>query len=70
MSSSAGLCAHVLQVLTQGADLSRWLCRLGLNVFSMQLNEMVPGLEAQLPPTDTRRRRDLRALEKGDYAQA
>lgn len=46
------------------------LCRLGLNVFSVQLNEMAPGLEAKLPPTDTRRRRDLRALEKGDYAKA
>ncbi|CAL5227336.1 g10279 [Coccomyxa viridis] len=44
--------------------------RLGLNVFSMQLNEMTPGLQAKLPPTDTRRRRDLRALEKGDYAKA
>ena len=46
------------------------LCRLGLNVRSMQLNEMTPGLEARLPPTDTRWRRDLRALETGDYAEA
>ena len=46
------------------------LCRLGLNVRSMQLNEMAPGLEARLPPTDTRWRRDLRALETGDYAEA
>ena len=36
----------------------------------MQLNEMVPGLEVKLPPTDTRHRRDLRALEKGNYAKA
>ena len=46
------------------------MCRLGLNVFSMQLNEMTPGLEARLPPTDTRWRRDLRALETGNYAEA
>ena len=36
----------------------------------MQLNEMAPSLEDKLPPTDTRHRRDLRALEKGDYAKA
>jgi len=41
---------------------------MGLNLFSMQLNEMTPGLEAKLPPTDTRWRKDLRAIEKGDYA--
>lgn len=45
-------------------------CRLGLNAFSMQLNEMTPGLEAKLPPTDARRRQDLRALEQGNYAKA
>ena len=39
-------------------------CRMGLNLFSMQLNEMTPGLEAKLPPTDTRWRKDLRAIEK------
>ncbi|CAK0756209.1 hypothetical protein CVIRNUC_002436 [Coccomyxa viridis] len=44
--------------------------RLGLNVRSMQLNEMTAGLEARLPPTDTRWRRDLRALEMGAYAEA
>ncbi len=45
-------------------------CRLGLNVFSMQLNELLPDLEAKLPPTDTRWRRDLRAMETGAYAKA
>lgn len=45
-------------------------CRFGLNVFSMQLNEMTPGLEARLSPTDARWRKDLRALENGDYAEA
>ena len=38
-------------------------------LFSLQLNEMTPGLEAKLPPTDVRRRWDLRALEQGDYAK-
>ena len=52
------------------AHLAHAPCRLGLNVCSMQLNEMAPGLEARLPPTDTRWRRDLRALETGDYAEA
>ena len=52
------------------AQAAHALCRLGLNVRSMQLNEMTPRLEARLPPTDTRWRRDLRALETGDYAEA
>lgn len=51
--------------LTQGVA-----CRMGLNLFSMQLNEMTPGLESKLPPNDVRWRQDLRAIEKGDYAQA
>lgn len=38
-------------------------------LFSVRLNEMTPGLETKLPPTDVRRRGDLRALERGDYAQ-
>ncbi|BDA41103.1 Oxysterol-binding protein-related protein 1A [Coccomyxa sp. Obi] len=44
--------------------------RCNLPLFSARLNEMTPGLEAKLPPTDVRRRWDLRALERGDYAQA
>ncbi|CAL8466614.1 g6150 [Coccomyxa elongata] len=44
--------------------------RCNLPLFSVRLNEMTPGLEAKLPPTDVRRRWDLRALERGDYAQA
>lgn len=44
-------------------------CRMGLNLYSMQLNEMTPGLEAKLPPNDSRWRQDLRAIETGDYAQ-
>ena len=44
-------------------------CRLGLNLHSMQLNETTQELEAKLPPMDARRRLDMRALERGDYAQ-
>ncbi|EIE26339.1 hypothetical protein COCSUDRAFT_58876 [Coccomyxa subellipsoidea C-169] len=44
--------------------------RYDMPLFSLQLNEMTPGLEAKLPPTDVRRRWDLRALEQGDYAKA
>jgi hypothetical protein len=39
-------------------------------MFSMQLNEMLPELEDRLPPTDTRWRMDLRAMETGAYAKA
>ena len=39
-------------------------------MFSMQLNEMLPELEDKLPPTDTRWRRDLRAMETGAHAKA
>ena len=35
----------------------------------MQLNEITQELEAKLPPMDTRRRLDMRALERGDYVQ-
>ena len=35
----------------------------------MQLNEIAQELDAKLPPMDTRRRLDIRALERGDYVQ-
>jgi hypothetical protein len=44
-----------------------WMFRYNLPLFSLRLNEMTPGLEVKLPPTDVRRRWDLRALEQGDY---
>ena len=44
-------------------------CRLGLNLHSMQLNEITQELEVKLPPMDARRRLDMRALERGDYVQ-
>ena len=40
-----------------------------MNLFSMQLGEMTPGLEARLPPSDVRRRWDLVALELGRTAE-
>ena len=33
--------------------------------FAMSLNEMEPGMEASLPPTDARLRPDIRAMENG-----
>ncbi len=42
-------------------------CRYDLTTFSLRLNEMTPGLEGRLPPTDARRRWDLKALEEGNY---
>ena len=35
----------------------------------LALNEMSPELERLLPPTDTRMRADIRALEQGRYDQ-
>ena len=35
----------------------------------LALNEVSPGLERLLPPTDTRLRADIRALEQGRYDQ-
>ena len=32
----------------------------------MNLNHLTPEMEASLPPTDSRRRSDIRALEEGD----
>lgn len=33
----------------------------------IRLNEMTPALDAAVPPTDSRRRKCLRALEEGRY---
>ena len=37
----------------------------GLTTFAMTLNEITPDLEGRLPPTDSRMRPDVRALEEG-----
>ena len=36
----------------------------------LALNEVTPDLECLLPPSDTRLRADIRALELGQYDQA
>lgn len=40
-----------------------------MKLFSMQLNEVTAGLATRLPPSDTRQRWDLRALEEGRFKQ-
>lgn len=42
----------------------------GFTSFSMSLNEMTPDLEGKLPPTDSRLRPDVRALEEGRLDEA
>jgi hypothetical protein len=42
----------------------------GLTTFAVTLNEITPDLEGKLPPTDSRYRPDVRALEEGDLDTA
>ncbi|GAB2224210.1 hypothetical protein Droror1_Dr00004962 [Drosera rotundifolia] len=44
--------------------------RYNLTRFAMTLNELTPGLEEKLPPTDSRLRPDQRYLENGEYEKA
>ncbi|VVB07743.1 unnamed protein product [Arabis nemorensis] len=44
--------------------------RYNLTSFSITLNELTPGLEEKLPPTDSRLRPDQRHLENGEYEMA
>ena len=44
--------------------------RYGFGTWTLALNDMPEGLERVLPPSDARRRRDLRLLEEGRYAKA
>ncbi|XP_042059171.1 oxysterol-binding protein-related protein 1C-like isoform X1 [Salvia splendens] len=44
--------------------------RYNLTRFAITLNELVPGLEEKLPPTDSRLRPDQRCLENGEYEKA
>ncbi|KAH9621255.1 hypothetical protein KSS87_010068 [Heliosperma pusillum] len=46
------------------------LTRYNLTNFAITLNELTPGLEEKLPPTDSRLRPDQRHLENGEYDQA
>ncbi|TFY59438.1 hypothetical protein EVJ58_g5773 [Rhodofomes roseus] len=42
----------------------------GFTTFGITLNEITPDLEGRLPPTDSRFRTDVRALEEGDIDSA
>jgi oxysterol-binding protein-related protein 3/6/7 len=42
----------------------------GFTSFAITLNEITPDLEGKLPPTDSRFRPDVRALEEGDLDRA
>ncbi|CAH2071457.1 unnamed protein product [Thlaspi arvense] len=44
--------------------------RYNLTSFAITLNELTPGLEEKLPPTDSRLRPDQRHLENGEYEKA
>lgn len=44
--------------------------RYNFTSFAMTLNELIPGLEEKLPPTDSRLRPDQRHLENGEYEKA
>ncbi|KAG6419815.1 hypothetical protein SASPL_116327 [Salvia splendens] len=44
--------------------------RYNLTRFAITLNELVPGMEEKLPPTDSRLRPDQRCLENGEYENA
>ncbi|KAJ9549908.1 hypothetical protein OSB04_022451 [Centaurea solstitialis] len=46
------------------------LTRYNLTYFAITLNELTPGLQEKLPPTDSRLRPDQRHLEKGEYDMA
>lgn len=44
--------------------------RYNLTSFAITLNELTPGLQEKLPPTDSRLRPDQRHLENGEYDKA
>eukprot|EP00246_Nothoceros_aenigmaticus_P014374 TRINITY_DN5423_c0_g1_i2.p1 TRINITY_DN5423_c0_g1~~TRINITY_DN5423_c0_g1_i2.p1 ORF type:complete len:322 (+),score=38.86 TRINITY_DN5423_c0_g1_i2:1-966(+) len=44
--------------------------RYGLTAFAITLNELTEGLQAKLPPTDSRLRPDQRHLENGEFEAA
>ncbi|KAK1384415.1 oxysterol-binding protein-related protein 1C-like [Heracleum sosnowskyi] len=49
---------------------SKFPTRYNLTRFAITLNEIIPGLRDQLPPTDSRLRPDQRCLENGEYEMA
>ena len=42
-------------------------CRYDFTTFAIDLNHLTPEMQAKLPPTDSRRRQDVRLIEQGDY---
>ncbi|KAF8032842.1 hypothetical protein BT93_D1660 [Corymbia citriodora subsp. variegata] len=46
------------------------LTRYNMSSFAITLNELTPGLQEKLPPTDSRLRPDQRHLENGEYEKA
>ncbi|XP_031390508.1 oxysterol-binding protein-related protein 1C isoform X3 [Punica granatum] len=48
----------------------KFITRYNLSRFAMTLNELTPGLQEKLPPTDSRLRPDQRYLENGEYEMA
>ena len=52
-------------------EVRRWRCtaRYGLSAWTIGLNEMTPQQERELPPSDVRRRRDVRLCEEGRYEE-
>ncbi|KAK4771373.1 hypothetical protein SAY87_031905 [Trapa incisa] len=58
--------AHLLWKSNKPPNLTRY----NLTSFAITLNEMTPGLQEKLPPTDSRLRPDQRHLENGEYEKA
>ncbi|XP_057530094.1 oxysterol-binding protein-related protein 1D isoform X2 [Amaranthus tricolor] len=57
-------------VLLWERDKSVTKTRYNLTPFAISLNELTPGLQGKLPPTDSRLRPDQRHLENGEYELA
>lgn len=70
--------SHLTASLENGETLELWRknpppsdpTRYKLTAWAIKLNEITPGLEKRLAPTDCRLRPDQRATEIGDYDQA
>ena len=62
----SGLCAASASAGGSGTKpATQVLCRYGMTHFVASMNQVVPGQQAKLPPTDSRQRPDLRTLEQG-----
>ena len=67
MRSPSSAQSHAI-CLSMG-DLSAGICRFGFSRWAVSLNSKPPGLEALLPPSDMRWRKDVGLLEEGKYEQ-